>query len=196
MKSISIIVPIFYCDPSLFLTIETCFSTLNACYPGIDVIGVDDASPLDCPPHWPIEMENAINQGYVSSVNSGLRASSADIVIVANDDLVFHQGCLDRYFDLPDGVIAGPADTASGDLPTLGAIFGMTRKTLETMGYLDERFRNYCADEEYWERAGRLGIEVRVWDDVRLEHKESATFGLLEKERLLSEDQARRSITR
>lgn len=178
-KTIDIIIPIYYCDTSLFIPIETCLSTLKTCYPQINIIAIDDCSPLDCSDHWNITETNVVNEGYVATVNKGLKLSTADIIIVANDDLTFHLGCLDRFFTLPDNVIASPADSASGDLETFGAIFGFTRKTFETMGYLNDKFKNFYSDEDYYKRALEKGVQVIKWKDIVIDHQESATFKAL-----------------
>jgi GT2 family glycosyltransferase len=191
---ISLVIPVYFCDLSLFLPIEMCLSTLRSAYPDIEPILVDDASPLDCPDHWNIAETNVINMGYTATVNKGLRVADGDIIIVANDDIEFHPGCLDRFFDLPDNVIASPADTASGDLESFGCIFGMTRATFERMGLLDEKYRNFMSDVAYRERAESLGIEIVKWRDIVIKHHESTTFKVLgNKEELLREDQERYS---
>jgi GT2 family glycosyltransferase len=188
---VNVIIPIYYCDPSLFLPIETCLSTLKTCYPSFKQILINDGSPLEVPSYWDIAYENVVNLGYVQTVNRGLREADGDVLIIANDDLQFFPGCLDRFIDLEDNVIASPADSASGDLDTFGCIFGMTRATFEKMGYLDERFKNYFADEEYYNRAKVLGVDVVKWKDIVIPHMESATFNLLNKEVLLEEDRAK-----
>lgn len=187
--SISIVIPIYYCDPSLFIPIETCLSTLHSCYPWFEVILVNDASPLDLPPHWDITVENPVNMGYTYSVNRGLEAATGDILIVANDDLEFFLGSLDRFLTLADGVIASPADTASGDMDGFGAIFGMTRATYETIGPLDERYRHFFSDTEYRERADKKGIGIIKWKDIVIPHRESATYKFVDKEALLAQDE-------
>jgi hypothetical protein len=190
MTKVDVIIPVYYCDESLFLPIEMCFSTLHACYPWIEPYGIDDCSPLDVPSHWPIQEYNAVNEGYTATVNRGLRNTNGDIVIVANDDLQFIPHSLDRFFDLPDGVVASPADTASGDSDRFGAIFGMTRNTLNQIGYLDEKYRNFYSDEDYYNRAKALGIEIVKWRDIVLPHVESATFKLVDKKSLFEADKS------
>lgn len=186
---LSIVIPIYYCDPALFLPIEMCLSTLRACYPWVDPILIDDASPLPLPSHWEIAETNPINLGYTATVNKGLAMADGDILVVCNDDLQFYPHCLDRYLDLEDMVIASPADTASGDMEGFGAIFGMTRTTYELLGPLDERMKHFYSDTEYIERAKRKGVENVKWKDIVLEHPESSTFKLLgNKEELLAED--------
>ncbi len=186
---VSIIIPIYYCDPSLFITIETCLSTLSVTYPWFEVVLVDDCSPLEIPPHWDITYTNPVNLGYTRTVNRGLMEATGDVLIVANDDLQFYPGCLDRFLELPDNVIASPADTASGSLDGFGAIFGMSRNTFNLMGLLDEQYRHFYSDQEYQERAEKLGVEVVKWKDIVIPHPESSTFKVLgNKDQLLDQD--------
>lgn len=193
MRTVQILFPLYYCDPALFLPIELCFSSLNACYPGIPKLIVDDASPIDLPPHWEIDDTNVVNMGFTKTVNRLLELSTADIIIICNDDVVFHPGCLDRFFDLPDNVIASPADTASSDMDGFGCCWGMTRATYEKLGDLDEKFVHFFSDTDYWRRAEAAGVEIIKWKDIVLSHPESATYKALgTKEALLEAD--RRNI--
>jgi glycosyltransferase involved in cell wall biosynthesis len=192
-KTVQILIPLYYCDQSLFLPIEMCFSLLHTCYPQIETIVMDDCSPLPVPDHWDITEYNAVNLGFTATVNKLLRLSTADIIIICNDDIQFHPGCLDRFFDLPDMVIASPADTASGDLDGFGCCWGMTRATYEHLGQLDERFKHFYSDTEYRERAESMGVEIVKWRDTIILHGESTTFKLLDKETLLAADAAMRT---
>lgn len=191
MTKADILIPIYYCDPSLFIPIETCLSTLQACYPGFKPTLWDDGSPLELPPHWDTLGQNPANMGYTYTVNRLLEQSEADVLIVCNDDVEFHPGCLDRFFTLEDDVIASPADTASGNLDGFGCLWGMTRATYGRLGPLDERMRHFFSDADYGQRAARLGMEVRKWRDITVRHPESTTYKLLgNKEELLRADEA------
>lgn len=193
-KSIQILIPIYFAAPELFNTIEMCLSSLKTCYPDIEVLTYDDGSPLDCPDYWNITEYGAVNLGYTAAVNKLLSMSTADVIIVCNDDVTFWPGCFDRFFDLPDMVIASPSDTASGDLESFGCCFGMTRNTFDKLGLLDERFKHFYSDTEYMQRAKEAGVEVIKWHDILLNHSESTTYKVLgNKDQLLAEDAAQLS---
>lgn len=182
-----IIIPLYYCDQSLYLTIDKCLKSLKKYWDnGLCVI--DDCSPLPLPPHWPIMIRNDKNLGYVKTVNKGLMASTADIIIVANDDLEFEDGQIEKFLEIDNIGIYSPRDTASGNLETFGAIFGMDRETFNKMGLLNEKFKNYFSDRDYYEKAKKLDIPVIKWFDIVVKHNESSTFKLLDKDKLFKED--------
>lgn len=186
IPNIDIIITLYFHKVSLYPIIRECFMTLEKYYPEFNKIVVDDASPL--PHDFPVTIRNKENLGYTKSVNKGLEKSTAPIIIVANDDLSFKKGDLDK-FKLIDSIgIFSPRDSASGDLESFGAIFGMTRETYKIMGNMDEKYRNFYSDRAYLDRANSLGVPVVKWTDICITHHESATFNLLDKKTLLEED--------
>jgi len=182
LSSIQVVVPVYYCDESLYLPIMHCLASLE----GYDVILVDDCSPLDH--DFPITIQNSPNLGYTSTVNAGLKIATADVIVVCNDDIVMTKECMERFQDLPDGVIASPMDTSSSDDELFGAVFGMRRSVYEEIGGLDENFKHFFSDTEYIQRAKNRGIEIIKWYDITLDHPESSTYKLLDKKTLLEED--------
>lgn len=190
MKSIEILIPIYVCDPSLYPVIQSCIDSLEEHYPQIPRILIDDASPLPIPKSWGITLRNDENMGYTATVNRLLQASKADIIIVANDDLHFKAGDLDRFRDLDGLVIASPRDTASSPDDRFGSIFGMTRETLQKLGYLNESYKHFWSDLDYYNRAKDAGVTIIKWNDILIDHPESSTFKTLNKEELLAIDTA------
>jgi GT2 family glycosyltransferase len=187
IKRAEIIIPIYYHRPELFLIIDKCLKTLDLYYPKLKRIIIDDGSPLPTD-MWPITYRNKENLGFTKTINIGLALSKKPVIIIANDDIEFHPGCLDRFFELKDLGIYSPRDSASGGLKSFGAIWGMTRKTFRKLGYLDERFKHFYSDVDYLERAERLKVPVVKWDDILITHHESATYNLLPKELLMADD--------
>ena len=187
---ISIIIPLYFCSPTLYLPIAHCLAKVKLYYPEYELIVVDDASPLELP-GWPITSVNTSNLGFTATVNKGLSLATGDVLIVMNDDIILAEGQLDRFNDLKGLVIASPADTASSPDDKFGACWGMTRETYELLGPLNERYRNFFSDVEYYERAEAKDVKIIKWKDIVLSHPESSTFKLLDKETLLKEDQER-----
>lgn len=185
---VSVVVPLYYCDTSLFLPINGCLTALQEHYPDYELVVVDDCSPLEPYSRWPVTSRNEGNRGFTATVNEGLRQARGDVLVVLNDDVSVRKGQLDRFKGLEGLVIASPADTASSDDDRFGACWGMTRETYARLGALDESYRNFFSDTDYWLRAKEAGIPVVKWEDVVLEHRESSTFRLLDKEQLLSDD--------
>lgn len=186
----SLVVPVFINHPSLYAIVERFFESLKEHYPDLVIVSVDDASPL--PHEFPNVLQNDKNQGFTATVNKGLKYAfhvlRSDVVIVANDDLVFKKGDLDRFFELKGRVIASPRDTASDDTDSFGAIWGMTRQAYDILGPLDEQYRHYMSDVDYYQRAKEKGVTVIKWNDITIEHVESGTYKHLDKAQLLEED--------
>ena len=187
---IEIVVPVYLHQPSLYPIVQRCFDSLRVCYPDIPILGIDDGSPLTCPADWPIVARNPVNLGFTATVNRGLELTTADTIIIANDDLTFHHGDLDRYLTLPEKTIASPADTASSPDNRFGAIWGMRRSVYELLGGLNEELKHFFSDRDYYQRALAAGIEVIKWQDIVIDHIESATYKNIDKEALFAQDEA------
>lgn len=192
-RLVEIILPVYIATPALYPIINRCLESLHEYYPDISVRVVDDGSPEAFPQEW-LEYIDVIqkqfdNRGYVRTVNHGLASSEADILIVANDDLVFKKGDLDRFYGLADMVIASPADTASSPDDRFGAIFGMTRNTYMLLGPLDESYVHFYADLEYYDRAKQTGVTIEKWPEIVVDHSESATYKHVNKNELLAKDE-------
>jgi GT2 family glycosyltransferase len=156
-------------------------------YPDINQIVVDDNSPIG---HgFKFTYRNYSNSGFTKTVNQGLRMTTADVILICNDDVVIKPGDLDRFYDLKGLVIASPRDTASDNTDRFGCLWGMTRETYRLLGNLDEKYRDHFSDVEYYTRAKSKGVSIIKWDDVVVEHKESATYKHADKKALFLEDQ-------
>jgi len=190
---ISVVIPLYYCDTDLFLPINNCLFALQDHYPEFELIVIDDYSPLEPYHQWPITSSNSENLGFTATVNRGMSLASGDIIIVLNDDITIQAGQLDRYLHLDPltPTIASPADTASSDNDLFGACWGITRSAYDLLGPLNETYKNFFSDLDYYERAKAQGVTIIKWEDIVLEHPESSTFKLLDKESLLREDAKR-----
>lgn len=197
LTEVSVIVPLYFCDVSLYPKIERSLNSVKAELVGFqELVLVDDASPLPLPGHWEPMFSNKENLGFTATVNRGLEyafSHNTDVAVVMNDDIVMTPQCMDRFKALdPNSLtIASPRDTASDDSDRFGACWGITRDAYELLGPLNEEYRHFYSDREYYERAKEAGVEVVKWDDIVLEHPESSTYGLLDKQTLLSADAER-----
>lgn len=183
----SVVVPVYYCDPSLYGVITRSIASLD----GQHVIMVDDASPIDhdfMNYYNVVYLRNEENRGFTATVNRGLRVSVDDIVVVMNDDVVMTEECMDRFRSLEGLVIASPMDTSASDDDRFGSCWGMTRETYELLGPLNEEYRHFYSDTDYYERAKAAGVEIIKWKDITLDHPESSTYKLVDKESLLAAD--------
>ena len=149
---------------------------------------IDDCSPE--PPPWLMTWKNEKNLGYTATVNGGLGFAfqDADIVIVANDDLEFREGDLDKFLTLKKKGIYFPSDSASGDLECFGSIWGMNKKTYKILGKLNENYKHFFSDRDYYERAIKKGIPVVNWPEIVVKHHESATYNTIDKSSIYKKD--------
>jgi len=188
---IDAVVPMYVNHKSMFPIIQRFFDSIKTNYPDINLIVIDDASPV---PHgFKFDFKNYVNSGFTHTVNMGLIKTTAPIILVLNDDLVIKKGDLDRFYDVEGLGIWSPRDTASDNTDSFGAIWGMTRATYELLGNLNEKYRNYFSDKDYYNRAKKAGVPIHKWNDICVEHAESATFKNEDKERLYKEDQKKYS---
>lgn len=187
---VSVIVPLYYCDPSLFLPINNCLMALQEHYPEFELIVIDDHSPLEIYHQWPITSYNESNLGFTKTVNRGLFLANGDVLLVINDDITVHRGQLDDalHFNPLETTIGIFPDTAATAGDYFGACWAMTRATYELLGPLNEHYRNFFSDTDYHDRALEAGVKIVTFDDIVLDHAESSTFKLLDKEALLNDD--------
>jgi len=185
----AIIVPIYY-KLELYLIIQECLDSLKRYYPDFNLITIDDCSPEPIPPDWLITWQNEKNLGYTKTINRGLKFAfkKADIVIIANDDLEFKKGDLDKFRKIKDIGIYFPRDSASGALDTFGSIWGMNKATFQKLGLLNEKYKHFFSDRDYYQRALKFKIPIIKWDDICITHHESATYNILNKKELFKED--------
>jgi GT2 family glycosyltransferase len=123
-----------------------------------------------------------VNCGVSRSWNEGMLAAyaaHADVVIIANDDIVFAAGDLvniaqkaaanrDRYIVS----CAGFHQYLKRRIPSLGyACFAINPVAIERLGCFDENiFPAYCEDVDYAFRARLAGLQEENCPDTRLTH--------------------------
>lgn len=192
MKSVDIIVPVYLCSPSLYPVIERCLRSIEFYYPDFNLILIDDCSPMELPDHWKkkakIFHRNKTNLGFTATVNKGLDLSKSKVIILANDDLNFNMGDLDFYRELKDNIIAAPMDTASASNDRFGSIWGMTRNTYKKIGKLNEEYKHFYSDLDYYERAKKNDVKIKKYYEIVVEHMESATYSQLDKKSMYEID--------
>lgn len=186
---VSIVVPLYYASPILYKPIAECFCSIAELKGRKQVLVIDDASPIEVPFRY--THTNSSNLGFTKTVNRGLKVADGAILIVMNDDVLITQECFDRFSRLDPNklIIASPADTASSPDDRFGSCWAITRAAYNLLGPLDERYKNFYSDREYYDRAKAQGVQIIKWHDIVLEHPESSTYKLLDKASLLHEDQ-------
>ena len=123
-----------------------------------------------------------INRGVSKSWNEGMiaaYAAHADVVIIANDDISFTAGDLDKIADKAmacrDRYIiscAGFHLRFNHRQPSVGySCFAINPIAIEKLGCFDENiFPAYCEDQDYARRAGLAGLHEENCPDTMLSH--------------------------
>src|SRR3972149_6563188 len=141
--------------------------------------------------------------------NAGIRSASGDIMVFVDDDTTFEPAFLSRHLDahregtyvvagrileegcrvaskptwISDALRYSGSNTCATPGPTntiTGCNFSISRKTVETIGYFDERFRwvSTREDSDYGLRAHRTGLAIRFAPDACLIHHRSVSGGV------------------
>lgn len=130
-----------------------------------------------------------VNRGLSRSWNDGIIEgfeAGAEIVVVANDDIAFGPGDLDRLVGVASRdrsayivTCAGPHQVNRRWLPSHGyACFAINRIALELLGCFDENFfPAYCEDQDYARRALLAGLHEENCADSQVIHRGSASIG-------------------
>ena len=128
------------------------------------------------------------NRGVSRSWNDGMLdayADGADVVIVANDDVLPAAGDLDRVAGKAvrcrDRYIvscAGPHERLGRSLPSHGySFFAVNPIAVETIGCFDENFfPAYCEDQDYARRAALAGLSEENCPDTAVVHGGSSAI--------------------
>jgi GT2 family glycosyltransferase len=127
---------------------------------------------------------------YNRTANTGIRSGKAQWVVVANNDLLFHDGWLDALLraNLPVMSPVSPnlrhqaryrvntPGFATG-VHFSGWCFMMKRSVWEEIGGLDEDFVFWCADDATIEQVKAIGITPVLVPRSKVEHLVSKTIG-------------------
>jgi len=128
------------------------------------------------------------NRGVSRSWNDGILtayAEGADVVVVANDDVLPAVGDLDRVADkavrCSDRYIvscAGPHGRLGRSLPSHGySFFAVNAIAIETIGCFDENFfPAYCEDQDYARRAALAGLSEENCAETMVLHGGSSAI--------------------
>lgn len=153
---------------------------------------------LERHPHFVIR--NPTNLGFIKGVNQGIASSTADFVVLQNNDTIVEPGWLDKMlecFDDPAVGLVGPTTITAkswqnrDNLPAeffrtpQRQINGMLaffctvikREVITKIGYLSEEFGlGFGDDDDYCERAKNAGFKLVLRTDVTVLHYHRTTF--------------------
>lgn len=156
-----------------------------------ELIVIDDGSPILYRPPCDIYIHYSENGGYIKATNAGLDAATGDIIVVANNDLTFHEGWLEELlkplkegFDIATCWTCDQREVKREDSITegtkFGAIFAMTREVYEATGGFDPDYRDYFGDLDLQKRAEALGFRVGRNNNLVIVHKSKATYKVVD----------------
>ena len=193
---LSLIIPLYYNDLELYQIIMRCLKSIPLDSELLELIIVDDASPLDvddfkeylngAPGIW---LTNEKNLGYTNTVNRGLLTSTGDVLVIMNDDITLKVGQLDRFLTIHNQPgIFSPKTNDEGRGDKFGAIWGMNRATFEIMEPLCPTLPHFFSDAAYYDRAKELRVPIVKWKDMVVEHVGGATYKHINKEELYAKD--------
>jgi GT2 family glycosyltransferase len=140
-------------------------------------------------------VRNQTNLGFIKATNQGLRLSTAQrVVLLNNDTLVAPQWLETMDAELKGSVgIVGPRSnrngTVSGELPYRAAMIllkgsmlvffcvMMTREVIDRLGFLDEGFGVGLGDDnDYCRRAQAAGFDLCYLGSLTIQHWHKTTF--------------------
>ena len=166
-------------------TIDTCLSGASSLpieivvLEGVEGIGYDRAGV--------VHMPSAFN--YNGFANFGARRGSAGWIMIANNDLIFHDGWLHSLLAAQYPLVSPkcPYDERQSEFVenTTGAITGrhlsgwcfmIKRELWEHIDGFDESVSFWCSDDALIEQVLELGIEPMIVPGATVEHVQSATL--------------------
>ena len=200
-KSFDVIIPNYVTDVSLPIVLR-CLESVRKHSPEARLIFVDNGSPalssvspmLNLFPDA-VKILNPTNLGFIKAVNHGLRASTAEHVVLLNNDTEVVTDWLPRMraaFTGKVGIVgprSQPNGTISSQMPHRTAtILGpgemlvffcamISRAVIEKVGLLDEEFGiGLGDDDEYCWRTQRAGFDLCFLGDLTILHHHKVTF--------------------
>ncbi len=148
--------------------------------------------------HPHILIRNTENLGFVRAVNQGLWSSTAERVVILNNDTEVTRRWLEKLDAALVGNVglAGPRTTAASwqgspgrkrgvwvlpDTSMLAFFCVMIRRdVIETVGVLDQQFGvGFGDDDDYCYRAQRMGFRLALVSDLLIPHHHRSTFRTL-----------------
>ena len=176
---ISVIIPIYIANLELLDIVNRCLQSLG----DYDLVTVDDASPIP----FDAIIKHEVNTGFTKSVNDGIKKAKGDILVIANDDIVFVPGwekaLLDPLQDPTIGVCSLPTndEELSGpkgllDNQKFGSIWATRRDVIDKVGLLDETMPNYFQDTDMYKRVKNAGYRVVKNNTLVIPHIGKATY--------------------
>jgi GT2 family glycosyltransferase len=190
MNDVSLIIPVYIVDNELKKMTDKCIESAYKTAPGVEIIVVDDGSPIGYKSKYGKTIRLKTNMGYSFTVNRGSEASGGDVLVIGNNDLLFKENWLDKLltvldegFDVATCWVGDQKDSPEFKIDNaikegglIGSIFAMTNDVYEDIGGFDTRFRGYFSDRDFQERAEQQGYRVGMNHGLVIDHVSKATY--------------------
>lgn len=188
--SISLIIPVYTVNEDLVKMTDRCLTSLFMYTPpNTEVVIVDDGSPVAYDTDLGRLIVMPENSGYVKAVNTALKEVKGDIIVLGNNDIVFHDNWLTELlfpinlgYDIATCWSSDQRDIKLEDRiedrPFFGSLLALTREVYKELGGFDERFRGYFADTDYRRQAISHGFRIGKNCNMVIEHEAKATYAI------------------
>jgi hypothetical protein len=166
-------------------TIDTCFYGSNGL--PVNIIVIENGAALRYNRATTIHKREKFN--YNAFANHGAGLGKAEWVMIANNDLVFHDGWLHHLLAANHDLVSPrePNDPRQAEITknTEGYITGkhmsgwcfmIKRKTWEKIGGFDTDVDFWCSDDVVIEQCRAIGIKPMIVYDAKVDHVTSATL--------------------
>ena len=145
-------------------------------------------------------IQNPENLGFIKGVNQGIASSTAEYVILQNNDTIVEPGWVDKMLECFDDPAVGlvgptteiadswqnkdnlPASFFKRDRRQIGGMLAffcvvIKRDVITKIGYLSEEFGlGFGDDDDYCERAKKANFKLVLRTDVTVIHYHRTTF--------------------
>lgn len=129
---------------------------------------------------------------YNDFLNIGLKHIQDDKIVISNNDVVYHANCLEEIenklnvYDSVSPVDLNTHKDVSQDIMgtkvgfhVLGCCIGLTRKTLNTIGSFDTKFKFWFQDNDYCNNLKKYNLTHALLSEAKIEHLKMKSHDLL-----------------
>lgn len=191
-KMTTLIIPVYTVNDELVQMTDKCLTSIvRFTPPDVQLIVVDDGSPIPYKANIGKLITRKENGGYSKACNSALEAADGDIIIIGNNDLVFHENWLTELL-FPLNVGYDVATCWSSDQKGIkledkieknsefGCLVALDREVYQKVGGFDERFHGYFTDDDYRRRVIGLGYSIGKNCNMVIQHEAKATYATVD----------------
>lgn len=185
---VAVIIPAYYINQDYVDMTQDCVNSVKATCTPDEIIVVNDGSPVKAEIDFAKNIHLPENKGYAGAVNAGFEATTADVIIVLNNDAL----AVDGWFEGLLGPIEQGYDIVSirtsdsdgfekvdkiseGD--KFGSVWAIRSPVFYDLGMLSTDFgRGYAEDLALWHDAKEKGYRIAKNHNAIIFHEGKKTF--------------------